>query len=110
MTTALRTRLSDFIEKIAPLEAPELSRLDTWDRPALLLADNLDTAAVPVIASRRPVAATPHAPAPVPVRADKFGPTPSVLPKRTAARVGAALATLSPLVIALGVFGGLLWR
>ena len=106
MTTALRAR----IDRRIPTAPAELSEWDLRHSPALRLVDTLDTEAVPVIASRRPVAATPHAPAPVPAHADKFGPLPSVLPRRSAARAGNVLAILSPVAIGLGVIGGLLWR
>jgi hypothetical protein len=80
MSTALQTRLDRIIEKAAPTMPADLSQLDRWDG----LGVTTNTAAVPVIASRRPVAAVPRTSAPVPYQPEQFGAMPSILPPRRA--------------------------
>lgn len=95
MTTALKARLDRIIEKAIPTMPADLSQLDRWDRPA----DTTNTAELPSVASRRPVAATPANSAPVRCDPDKFGPMPSVLPSKPSPWVAAGLA--APFVLIL---------
>jgi hypothetical protein len=107
MTTALRTRLDQFIEKIAPLEPAEASWLDRQDRPALRLDAAPDTASVAIVATpTRPVAARPAMADPVPYDADKFGPLPKLFPSRRTMHPAFAFAHVALLA---GVLGGALY-
>ena len=100
--------LDQLIKQFTPAPDLDLSRLDLLDRPALKLDDTLDTGTIPVVASRRPVAATPAAPRPVASNADQFGPIPlgyGADPGMRRAAIGIALYV----ACVAGLVTGLLW-
>ena len=105
MTTTIRDRILD---RIAPIRPGDLSRLDLLDRPALKLDDTADTGMIPVVASRRPVAASPAAPRPVAASADQFGPMPVGYGADASLR-RAAVGMLLYAASSVGLVTGLLW-
>ena len=101
MTSALRTRIEN---RLTPSGPAELSDWDLRHSPALRLAENIDTGTVPVIASRRPVAAKPSMADPVPYNADKFGKLPRLLPTRRALPPFLAVIPVALVVGCVGAF------
>ena len=105
MTSTIRDRILD---RIAPIRPGDLSRLDLLDRPALKLDDTADTGMIPVVASRRPVAANPAAPRPIAASSDQFGPMP-VRYGADASLRRAAIGVLFYAVSSFGLVSALLW-